>query len=163
MVAQLLVSRLVPETPLLVLTNVPVEPIAVVALLPLLGFAAVVATARDARRFVAGTLIAIVGWFLVVYPNIAALPLPSAMVNAYQGVLPTYVYTFQFPVSTVDRNVAGPSLLSAGPLTLLVALTVTVGVLAYSAWSWRVALAAGGTPRVRLRLGRYSWPPEEAG
>jgi predicted membrane-bound dolichyl-phosphate-mannose-protein mannosyltransferase len=163
MVAQLVVSRFVPDTPILTLTNIPVEPIAIVALLPLLGLSAVVLTARDARRFVAGALIAVVGWFLAAYPNIAALPLPYAMVNAYQGLLPTYVYTFQFPVSTVDRNVAGPSLFSAQPAILLAALTVTSIVLAYSAWSWRIALAAGGAPRLRFRLGRYSWPPEEPG
>jgi predicted membrane-bound dolichyl-phosphate-mannose-protein mannosyltransferase len=160
-VAQVVVSGLVPETPLVVLTSVPVEPIAVIAVLPLLGLAAVVATARDARRFVAGAVVAVVGWFLVAYPNIAALPLPQAMVNAYQGLLPTYVYTFQFPVSTIDRNVAGPGLLSAGPLMLLVAVTATCFVLAYSAWSWRVALAAGGSQRLQLRLGRLRWPPED--
>ena len=49
---------------------------------------------------------AAVGWFAILYPNIAALPLPAAIVNAYQGILPTYLYAFQFPVSTVDRNVA---------------------------------------------------------
>jgi hypothetical protein len=160
MVAQLAVSRFVPETPILTLTNIPVEPIATVAILPLLGLAAVVATARDARRFVGGVLLAAVGWFVIAYPNIAALPLPFALVNAYQGLLPTYVYTFQFPVSTVDRNVAGPSLFSAQPLLLLVALTVTSVVLAYSAWSWRIALAAGGA-RLRLRVGRFSWPSDE--
>ena len=49
-------------------------------------------------------MVAVVGWFVILYPNIAALPLPSALVNAYQGILPTYLYAFQFPVSTVDRN-----------------------------------------------------------
>jgi hypothetical protein len=163
MVAQLVVSRFVPETPIVVLSNIPVEPIAMVALLPLLGLGAVVATACDARRFVAGAVLAAVGWFVVAYPNIAALPLPYAMVNSYQGLLPTYVYTFQFPVSTVDRNVAGPSLFSAQPAILLVALTITCLVLAYSAWSWRIALAASGPPRLRIRIGRFGWPPEEPG
>ena len=60
---------------------------------------------RDARRFVLGFVVAAVGWFAILYPNIAALPLPSAVVNAYQGILPTYLYAFQFPVSTVDRSV----------------------------------------------------------
>jgi hypothetical protein len=59
----------------------------------------------------------------------------------YQGILPTYVYPFQFPVSTVDRNVAGPSLLAPGPAILLAALTVACAVVAYSAWVWRIALA----------------------
>jgi hypothetical protein len=78
------------------------------------------------------------------------------MVNSYQGVLPTYVFAFQFPVSTVDRNVAGPSLLSTGPALLLISLTITCVVLAYSAWSWRMALAARGGSPFRIRLGR--WP-----
>jgi predicted membrane-bound dolichyl-phosphate-mannose-protein mannosyltransferase len=156
MVAQIIVSSVVPETPLLTLTGVPVEPIAVVAILPLLGLAAVVATARDARRFVAGAVVAVVTWFLLAYPNLSALPLPYAMVNSYQGVLPTYVFAFQFPVSTVDRNVAGPSLLSTGPALLLISLTITCVVLAYSAWSWRVALAARRGSPFRIRLGR--WP-----
>ena len=46
-------------------------------------------TARDARRFVLGAVVAMVAWFVVVYPNISALPLPTAIVNVYQGVLPT--------------------------------------------------------------------------
>ena len=60
--------------------------------------------ARDPRRFVAGLVVAAVGWFVVLYPNIAALPLPASIVNAYQGILPTYLYAFQFPVSTIDRQ-----------------------------------------------------------
>ena len=51
-------------------------------------------------------MVAAVGWFVVFYPNISALPLPSTVVNAYQGLLPTYLYAFQFPVNTVapDRR-----------------------------------------------------------
>ena len=30
------------------------------------------------------------------------------MVNAYQGLLPTYLYAFQFPVSTPDRASTTP-------------------------------------------------------
>ena len=45
-------------------------------------------------------MVAVVGWFAILYPNISALPLPSAIVAAYQGILPTYLYAFQFPVST---------------------------------------------------------------
>src|SRR5262249_20140897 len=67
---------------------------------PLFLMALFVLTARDARRFVAGTVFAIVAAFLILYPNISALPLPSTIVNAYQGLLPTYLYPFQFPVNT---------------------------------------------------------------
>ena len=107
----------------------------------LAALAVIVATARDARRFVAGVLAAVVAEFVVFYPNLSALPLPAAFATSYQGVLPTYVYPFQFPVSTVDRHVAGPSLFAAGPALLLVALTVTCVILAYSAWVWRITLA----------------------
>ena len=64
----------------------------------------------------------------------------AAIVNAYQGILPTYLYAFQFPVSTVDRNVDTP-LFTPTLAILLVALAVTCLVVAYSAWAWRLTLA----------------------
>ena len=78
---------------------------------------------RDARRFVVGFGVAVVAWFVVLYPNISALPLPSAVVAAYQGILPTYLYAFQFPVSTVTRNTDTP-LFTPMLAILLLALTV---------------------------------------
>ena len=54
-------------------------------------------------------VVAIVGWFVVVYPNFSALPLPTAIANVYQGVLPTYLYAFQFPVNNVAATVADPA------------------------------------------------------
>ena len=136
-----IVTAVAGEVPLLTLRNVAVEPVAVLLALPLLLVASFVATARDARRFVVGTILAIIATAIFFYPNIAALPLPAPIVNMYQGILPTYVYPFQFPVSTVDRNVAGPSIFSLGPAVLLAALTVASAVVAYSAWVWRIALA----------------------
>ena len=50
-------------------------------------------------RFVVGLVTAAVAWFLVVYPNFSALPLPTVVANAFQGVLPTYPYPFQFPTN----------------------------------------------------------------
>ncbi len=115
-----------------------------------LGYLALqVLSARDSRHFVAGYVVAAVGWFAILYPNIAALPLPSTVVNAYQGILPTYLYAFQFPVSTVDRNVARPILTPTLAL-LLVALLLTCLVVAYSTWLWRLALAES---RERSALG----------
>ncbi len=140
-VAVVLVSTRLPDAPIFTASGISVEPIAILIGIPLVILAIVVATARDARRFVAGTLGAIVATFVIFYPNLAALPLPAAIANAYQGVLPTYLYPFQFPVSAVDRNVAGPSLLAPGPALLFVALTLTCLVLAYSAWVWRLTLA----------------------
>jgi hypothetical protein len=79
-------------------------------------------------------------WFVLWYPNIAALPLPAAIHNAYQGFLPTYLYPFQFSVSNADRG-AAPSLFAIGPAVMLLALVFMAVVIAYSAWSWRIALA----------------------
>jgi Gpi18-like mannosyltransferase len=140
-VAFLAVSTFFANTGLIHLTSLPVEPIALVVTLALLPVAAVVMTARDAHRFVIGALGAVGFWFVFWYPNIAALPLPSAIHNAYQGLLPTYLYPFQFPVSTIDRNVAGPNLLDVRVGALLLALVVVAIVVGYSAWTWRIALA----------------------
>jgi hypothetical protein len=102
--------------------------------------AAYVATARDSRRFVAGALGAMAFWFVLWYPNIAALPLPVAMHNAYQGFLPTYLYPFHFWVLQGTRPEA-PPLFALGPAIMLVSLTFMAIVVGYSAWSWRIALA----------------------
>jgi len=134
-------ARFLPDASLFKLTSVPVEPIALIVALPLGYFASTAIAARDARRFAVGMMLAAAAWFVVWYPNIAALPLPAAVVNAYQGLLPTYLYAFQFPVSTVARNVDTP-LLSPTLAILAAAVTVTCLVVAYSAWAWRVSLAA---------------------
>jgi hypothetical protein len=139
-VAGLVIAALLPETPVFTATNIPVEPIAVVIGIPLAYLAFQVLGATDPRRFAAGIVVAAVGWFLVLYPNIAALPLPAPIVNAYQGILPTYLYAFQFPVSTVARGADTP-LFTPTLALLLVALVVTCLVVAYSAWTWRLALA----------------------
>ena len=133
-------ASLLPETAILTLTNVPVEPIALVVALPLAYLGLQILSSRDARRYVVGLGVAVVGWFAILYPNISALPLPSAVVAAYQGVLPTYLYAFQFPVSTVTRATDTP-LFTPMLAVLLIALTVTCLVVAYSAWVWRLALA----------------------
>nr|MBA2374118.1 hypothetical protein [Chloroflexota bacterium] len=139
--AGLVLTTFLPDTSLLTLTNVPVEPIALVIALPLGYLALQVLGARDARRFVAGLLVAIVAAFAIFYPNIAALPLPSTIVNAYQGLIPTYLYAFQFPVSTIDRNVE-TALFTPMLLGLLGALILTSIVVGYSAWTWRITLTA---------------------
>jgi len=131
---------LLPDSEIVTLTKLPVEPIALVVALPLVYFAAQILAARDAHRFVTGLLGAVIAWFVVVYPNIAALPLPSALVNAYQGIVPTYLYAFQFPVSTSERNLATP-LLSPTLAILTIAIAFTCLVVAYSASVWRLALA----------------------
>ena len=139
-VAALVLVAFLPDTSILVLTNIPVEPLALIVAIPLGYLALQVFASRDARRFVVGFGVAVVGWFAILYPNISALPLPSAMVAAYQGILPTYLYAFQFPVSTVTRNIDTP-LFTPMLAILLVALTMTCLVVAYSARVWRLALA----------------------
>jgi hypothetical protein len=131
---------LLPETVLVSLTNVPVEPIAMVVAVPLAYLGLQILASRDGRRFVVGLVVATVGWFAILYPNISALPLPSNVVAAYQGILPTYLYAFQFPVSTVTRNANTP-LFTPMLAILTIALVVTCLVVAYSAWVWRLALA----------------------
>ncbi len=136
---------LLPDTSILTLAGVPVEPIALVIAIPLGYFAGQVFAARDARRFVVGLGVAVVAWFAVWYPNIAALPLPSNVVNAYQGLLPTYLYAFQFPVGTASRTT--PPLASPMLVILALAIAVTSLVVAYSASAWRLALAESAAAR----------------
>jgi hypothetical protein len=144
-VVGLILAALLPDDPILTQTSIPVEPIAVIVGTPLCYLALQVIAARDPRRFVAGYAVAVVGWFAILYPNIAALPLPATVVNAYQGILPTYLYAFQFPVSTVDRNVATP-ILTTTLAALLAVLLLTCLVVAYSTWLWRLSLAGSKEP-----------------
>jgi predicted membrane-bound dolichyl-phosphate-mannose-protein mannosyltransferase len=124
------------------------EPLALGVLAVLVFVAWFVLGARDPRRFVVGAVMAAVADFVVFYPNIAALPLPSTLFNAYQGLLPTYLYPFQFPVNT-GAPVKAPSLfvgdpgffgLPPGPI-LAGFLVFACLIVAFSAWSWRIALA----------------------
>jgi hypothetical protein len=134
------VRLFVPDVPILTWNRVPVEPVALLLAIPAIGVAALVATARDARRFVLGAVVAMVGWFVVVYPNISALPLPTAIANVYQGVLPTYLYAFQFPVNNSSANVP-IHLFGPVPLMLGAAMVFLCLVVAYAVWVWRLALA----------------------
>jgi hypothetical protein len=128
---------LIPESPVIELTNLPVEPIALLVAIPLGYLAMQVLATRDVRRFAGGLVIAIVVTFILFYPNVSALPLPSTMVNAYQGLLPTYLYDFQFPVSTVSRS-STTDFATPVMAVLIFGLVVTCFVVAYSAWTWRI-------------------------
>ncbi|MCJ7709645.1 MAG: hypothetical protein MUQ32_02335, partial [Chloroflexi bacterium] len=139
--AALAISRLLPDgDPLFTFNGIVPEIIALIVAVPLGLVAIQIITARDARRFTAGLLTATIAWFAILYPNISALVMPSSVVNAYQGLLPTYLYAFQFGVDTVDRGVA---ISFADPKfgILMAFLVVACGVVAYSAWAWRQALA----------------------
>ncbi len=139
-------TRLLPSVdPLFSFPGFIPELIALAALVPLGLVAVQVLTARDARRFVLGLVAAVAVWFVILYPNISALPLPSDFVNAYQGLLPTYLYPFQFSVNTVDRS---GSISFSDPkfFILLACIVIAAGVVAYSAWTWRQALADAIVP-----------------
>ena len=139
-IAFLIVSSALQDARGLQLTGIPVEPVALFVTLALSPVAAYVATARDARRFVIGAVSAMVFWFILWYPNISGLPLPAALHNAYQGFLPTYVYPFQFWVLQGDRA-AAPPLFAFLPAVVLACFVLMALTIAYSAWSWRIALA----------------------
>ena len=93
-------------------------------------------------------------WFVVWYPNLSGLPLPSTIVNAYQGLLPTYLYAFQFPVNTDPvpgaLNLMAPlwsgGWIPAGP-TLFLCLLATCLIVGYSAWTWRISWAEQAAAR----------------
>ena len=137
----LVIARQLPsEDPILAVPGFMPEIGSLLVLIPLSLVALPILTARDSRRFAVGMVAAIGGWFVVLYPNISALPLPSAVVNAYQGLLPTYLYPFQFPVNTLNRSGAisfsDPRLIVLG-----LALLMAVVVVGYATWVWRIALA----------------------
>jgi hypothetical protein len=130
----------VPQFAIINVAAFPAEPIVLILALPLVALAVFVLTARDARRFVVGLVSAAVAWFLVVYPNFSALPLPTVVANAFQGVLPTYPYPFQFPTNRTEV-VKDVKLLDPIALAIAGSLVLLCIVIAYSAWIWRIAIA----------------------
>ncbi|HLA16482.1 MAG TPA: phospholipid carrier-dependent glycosyltransferase, partial [Candidatus Limnocylindrales bacterium] len=122
------------------LRAMPPEALAIAFLIPLCAVAWFVVSARDSRRFVGGMVVAATAWILVWYPNISSLPLPTAAFNAYQGVLPTWVWAFQFPVN-LEPATESPALMTVGTLVLLGALVATCLIVGYAARSWRLTAA----------------------
>ncbi|HSH21451.1 MAG TPA: hypothetical protein VK992_02385, partial [Candidatus Caenarcaniphilales bacterium] len=112
---------------------------ALVMLLLLAVPAYLVLRARDARRFVVGALAVAAAWFVLWYPNIAALPVPSALAEVYQGLLPTWNYAFQFGSNQDAPNRNSMDLTSVAMLTLLTAMLVLSAV--YVARAWRTERA----------------------
>jgi hypothetical protein len=136
----LALTRFLPSTdPLFSFPGIVPELIALLVAIPLGLVATQVLTARDARRFVLGFVGVAAAWFVFLYPNISALPLPATLVNAYQGILPTYLYAFQFGVNTVER---GATVFQDIRFAILVVfLVIACGVVAWSARIWRLAAA----------------------
>lgn len=128
-----------PADPLAVFPNVPGELLAL-ALLVVLGPLAYLAwSATSPRRFTVALVLVAAFTFVLFYPNISGLPLPNGIFNWYQGILPTWLYPFQFPVNT-DPAVT-VSLVGPWPLTLFAAVLVAAILVGYSAWAWRLAIA----------------------
>jgi hypothetical protein len=86
-----------------------------------------------------GIVVAAAVVFVAFYPNWSGMPLPNGIFNWYQGLLPTWLYPFQFAVNTDPAFAV--SFASPWPLLLLAAVLVSAGIVAYSAWVWRVAIA----------------------
>ncbi len=139
LVAIVLAWLALPVTPLAVYPNVPGEILALGLLVVLGPLAYIVWGATSPRRFVVGLVLVAASVFVLFYPNLSGLPLPTGLYNWYQGLLPTWLYPFQFPVNT-DPPVT-VSLLGAWPLVLFVAVLMAAGFVAYSAWIWRLTLA----------------------
>jgi Dolichyl-phosphate-mannose-protein mannosyltransferase/C-terminal four TMM region of protein-O-mannosyltransferase len=133
------------DATLISINGIVPELIALLIAIPLALVGLQLITARDSRRFAAGFVLAAGVWFVVLYPNIAALPLPDTIVNAYQGLLPTYLYAFQFSVNTLDRSGA-ISFADARFVLLIVFLAVACAVVAYSTWVWRMAAVEEDEP-----------------
>jgi hypothetical protein len=137
---------LVPATPVVEAAGVPGEAVAIGLLVVFAPLAWLAWRATSPRRYAIGAVLAAAFVLVLFYPNISALPLPTALFNWYQGLLPTWLYPFQFPVNT-DPAVA-VSLTGPWPLILFGAVLLAAVFVAYSAWIWRLALAeraAGAT------------------
>jgi hypothetical protein len=139
LVSLVAVAILLPATPLVQTPSIPGELLSLLLLLILGPIAWLVWSARSPRRFAVGTVLASIVVFVAFYPNWSGLPLPNGIFNWYQGLLPTWLYPFQFAVNTDPPFTV--SFASPWPLLLLAAVLVSAAIVAYSAWVWRFALA----------------------
>ncbi len=143
------------ERPLLAFPLGDVGPYAL-ALLVLLALAVPALAAlgaRDSRRYVVAVLGAAALWLAVWYPNLAALPLPNAIVGMYQAFLPTYPYDFQFAVNK-DEPVE-VALFGFEGAALAAGVVLVVAAAMYAAYSWRSVVdpsRAGAPSGARARL-----------
>jgi predicted membrane-bound dolichyl-phosphate-mannose-protein mannosyltransferase len=116
----------------------PSDGIALV-LLPVLAIMAFVAlTARNPRRFVLAVCCFVIATFLVLYPNLSALPLPNTIINVYEAILPTWFYGFQFSVNL--QEAASVKLFGTWSIVLTMVALFVAGFFAWAAWEHRVVL-----------------------
>ncbi|MGZ3586466.1 MAG: phospholipid carrier-dependent glycosyltransferase [Candidatus Limnocylindrales bacterium] len=130
------------ETPLLSVPLGSAGPylFALLTLVPLAAVAYFVLLARDPRRFALGLVGAMTIWFVIFYPDISGLPIPTGLKNLFQVLpLPTYSYDFQFAVNTDPATVV--HLGSVETLSLTLVTAALAGAVMYAAWSWRQARA----------------------
>jgi hypothetical protein len=106
-----------------------------VSLVVLLVPAWLVLRARDARRFALGVVAAAYLFLIVWYPNLSGLPVPNGLASAFQGLLPTWTYDFQFAVNRELPQPGGLIDLS----TYVIAFGTLLGILAVMlvARAWR--------------------------
>jgi hypothetical protein len=138
--ASLVAAALVlPATPLVQTPSIPGELLAFLLLLILGPIAWLAWSARSPRRFAVGFVLVAAVVFVAFYPNWSGLPLPNDVFNWYQGLLPSWLYPFQFAVNTDPAF--SVSFASPWPVLLLGAVLVSAAIVAYSAWVWRIATA----------------------
>ena len=81
--------------------------------------------ARNPTRIFAGAIVAIAAVAVLWYPNWSALPLPSGAYNWYQGLLPTWIWAFQFGV-TLAKPVSVPLIGGATAIQAIALCVVAV-------------------------------------
>jgi hypothetical protein len=104
-----------------------------ISFLVLLAPAWVVLRARDARRFALGLVAAAALFLLIWYPNLSGLPLANGLATAFQGLLPTWTYDFQF---AVNRELPEPGGVGATALVVASITAVAIIVVMVVARSW---------------------------
>ncbi|MFN8520401.1 MAG: phospholipid carrier-dependent glycosyltransferase [Chloroflexota bacterium] len=107
------------------------------SLLVLLAPAWLVLRARDARRFALGVVAAAALFLLIWYPNLTGLPVPDGLATAFQGLLPTWTYDFQFAVNRELPEPGGMADLSTAVVAVATLLGVGVVMVAARIWHRR--------------------------
>ena len=74
-------------------------------------------------------------WLLIWYPNLTGLPLPTGLVNVYQGLLPTWNYAFQF-ATDLDPPVKG-GIVDMGTIVIGAVIVLAVVGVMVVARRWR--------------------------
>ena len=113
---------------------------------------------RRPRRLVGGVLVLVAAASLVLYPTLAAWPLPDGWALIYQTLLPTWDVSFQFASNTAAA-VSQP-LLGIGTLVVLLVVAATTGWAMYLARGWGSGAPRGGPSEGPLGSGASSPMPD---